>query len=173
VRVAFFSLSLSLGLDSVSQADTIAKPNVLMIMLDTVRADHSSTYGYSKNTTPNLTRIASRGVLFERAYAPMATTGPSTATAFTSLYPIAHGYLKNGVVLEEHYTTAAELFKGAGYRTEAFISSKALQRKFRIDQGFDKYVDSWSAGEARKFNRDKRGKRGSLSPRSDRQFYDR
>src|SRR5512145_729404 len=72
------------------------RPNLVLVTVDTLRADHTTPYGYGRHTTPVLARLAREGVVVDQAYAPMATTGPSHAALFTSRYPISLGYLRNG-----------------------------------------------------------------------------
>jgi arylsulfatase A-like enzyme len=119
------------------------RPSVLLITIDTIRADHCSTYGYRRLTTPTLSRVAEAGVLFQNAYAPMATTGPSHATMLTSLYPRSHGVVKNGFILDRRAQTLPEVFREAGYETAAIVSSFPLHGKFGLDQGFDRYDDEF------------------------------
>lgn len=116
-------------------------PNVILISLDTVRADHLSAYGYERDTSPFLEALAAEGVLFERAYAPTSTTGPTHATVFTGRYPITHGVVKNGHFFDDTYPALAERFAKAGYRTGAVISSFVLERRFGYARGFDDYRD--------------------------------
>ncbi len=122
-------------------------PNVLLVMIDTLRADHLSSYGYPRRTTPTLDRLASEGVRFEHAYAPSATTGPSTVSLFTSLHPLTHGYLKNGLVLDLRFTTLAERFRDAGWQTFGLASSVPLAAP-NLDQGFETYDRSWPEEES-------------------------
>lgn len=119
-------------------------PNVLLITIDTLRADHCTTAGYSRDTTPRLQRLARSGVSFERAYAPMANTLPSHATLFTSLSPLVHGVVQNGIPLPETYVTTAESFAARGYATAAFVGAFPLARRFGLDQGFSTYDDELS-----------------------------
>ncbi|MCZ6784292.1 MAG: sulfatase [Proteobacteria bacterium] len=122
--------------------------NLLLIVLDTVRSDHASAYGYDRDTTPTLRALAERGVRFERAYAATATTGPSMATLFTSLYPRAHGVLKNGLRLGSEHQTLAEILSARGYQTAAVLGSFVLDRRFGFAQGFDTYDDAFDLFEA-------------------------
>ena len=101
-------------------------PNILLISMDTTRRDHLSAYGYGRKTTPVLDAIALQGVRFDKAYAPMATTAPSHASIFTSLYPLAHRVIKNGVVLDEAHDTLAEILHRHGWDTAAVVSSFVL-----------------------------------------------
>jgi arylsulfatase A-like enzyme len=88
-----------------------------------------------------LKQLATEGTHMEQAYAPTATTGPTHATLLTSLYPIAHGVLKNGMDLDGGLVTLAEVLKAHGYATAAVVSSFALHSKFGYGQGFDVYQD--------------------------------
>jgi len=120
------------------------RPHVVLIIIDTLRADHTSVYGYTRRTTPTLERFAARGVVFETAYAPTGTTDVSHATLFTSRYPFVHGVLRNGLELAEEERTLAELLRDNGYRTAAFVSSFPVSRRFGFAQGFDHFDDSFS-----------------------------
>jgi arylsulfatase A-like enzyme len=122
-------------------------PNVVIVTIDTLRADHCSAYGYERETTPHLDVLASEGALFEDAHAVSATTLPSHATLFTSLYPDEHGVLKNALVLPEDVRTMAEIMAGWGYATAAFVSSFVLDRRFGMAQGFALYDDDFRGAE--------------------------
>jgi arylsulfatase A-like enzyme len=115
------------------------RPNLVLVTVDTLRADHTTPYGYGRDTTPVLARLAREGVAVDRAYAPMATTGPSHAALFTSRYPLSLGCLRNGQRLEEAQTTLAERLHAAGYRTSAAVSSFVLDQRLGFAQGFETY----------------------------------
>ncbi len=121
------------------------RPNVLLVTIDTLRADHCSAYGYGKPTTPRLEALARDGVRCELAYAPMATTAPSHATMLTALLPRAHGVRKNGHVLGTRHRTLAEVLRDNGYRTHAVVSSFVLEGRFGLAQGFVSYDDAMEA----------------------------
>ena len=110
--------------------------NLLLISLDTTRADRLSLYGHAKRTTPHLEELAGEGVKFAQAYSATATTGPSHATLFTSLHPYTHGLLKNGIVLGSRFETLAERLAAQGYSTHGVLGSYALSAKLGFDQGF-------------------------------------
>lgn len=122
------------------------RPGVLFISIDTLRADHCSLYGYARKTTPRIEGFAKAGVVFEHAYAPMATTAPSHSTMFTGLLPRRHGVLKNGLILGANHDTLAEKLQRAGYRTGAVVSSFVVNHRFGLDQGFSSYDDSFPEG---------------------------
>ena len=120
------------------------RPNLLIVTVDTLRADHLGAYGYARGTSPRLDALAAESVLFERAYAPIATTLPSHTTMFTGVSPHEHGVLANiadGVTYlrRPDLVTLAEFFSSAGYRTEAVVAAYPLRPEFGLDAGFDGY----------------------------------
>ena len=118
--------------------------NLLIVTLDSTRADRIHAYGFDDIETPHLDRIAREGVLFEQAVASAPLTLPAHATIFTSKSPPAHGVRDNGgFYLDQEETTLAELLTQDGFRTAAFIGAYALDSKWGIDQGFDTYFDDF------------------------------
>lgn len=121
--------------------------NVVLITLDTTRADRLGCYGYAGAVTPNLDALARNGVRFERAYAPVPLTLPSHASIMTGLNPYAHGVHNNGTyALPPGTPTLAGLLKARGYRTAAFTASFSVDSRFGLDQGFDVYDDDIQPG---------------------------
>ena len=126
--------------------------NVVLIVADTLRADHLGSYG-GPVRTPNLDALAASGARFENAYSHAPMTVPSHSSMFTSLLPTEHGVLNNGYVLSELHVTLPELLRGTGYRhTAAFISLGVLRSHFGVAQGFSEYHqrfgrDWWKTGE--------------------------
>lgn len=118
-------------------------PNLLLVVVDTLRADHCSAYGYARDTTPALRALAGQGVRVETAYSPLPATGPTHASLFTGLPPLAHGVVKNGLALAPSLPTLAERLRERGYRTGAVVSSFALAAKFGYARGFDEYQDDF------------------------------
>lgn len=118
------------------------RSNLLLVTLDTTRADRLGCYGYAEGLTPVLDALASAGTLFENAFASAPLTLPSHATMLTGLEPPEHGLKINGERrLPDSITTLAEVFQGRGYRTGAFIGAFVLARQFGLDQGFEVYDD--------------------------------
>lgn len=116
--------------------------NVLVVTFDTVRADAIGCYGDPRALTPNVDRLASRGVRFARAIAPAPTTLPSHSTLFTGLDPLSHGVHNNGTFrLEDERTTLAEVLRSQGYRTGAVIGAFVLEARYGLAQGFEDYED--------------------------------
>ncbi len=126
-----------------STQSRVKSPNVLLISIDTLRKDHCSAYGYERGTTPNLTMLAEQGARFDRAYAPSASTAPSHATMFTSLYPVTHQVLKQGHTLSQEDYTLAEHLSTIGYQTAAVVASYVLDVKYGFAQGFAFYDDNF------------------------------
>ncbi|MEN8182139.1 MAG: sulfatase, partial [Myxococcota bacterium] len=114
--------------------------NVLLITIDTLRADHLGSYGYSRDLTPNLDAIAEKGVLFEQAFSHRGLTFPSVASIMTSKYVYTHGVIgMYKTELPASHDTLAEVMRGAGYRTAGFTSHAALSPSVGFAQGFDDF----------------------------------
>lgn len=122
--------------------------NVLLITLDTTRADHLPAYGYEGVETPNLDALAARGMVFESAFTPTNLTLPAHASIMTGLNPPKHGLHINGAgALADSHVTLAERFTQAGYATSAFVAAFVLDRRWGIAQGFTHYDDNLEADE--------------------------
>ena|GEM_PF-1354273 len=117
------------------------RPNVVLISLDTVRADHLSCYGYDRPTTPNIDRIAEEGIIFTSAMSTSSWTKPSHASLFTSLYPSVHGAIGSSYRMIPACKTMAQYFRELGYTTLGIISAPPLNSSFGFDRGFDVYDD--------------------------------
>ena len=114
--------------------------NLLLITLDTMRADRLPAYGFSGVSTPALDRIAGEGIVYENAYAAVPLTLPSHSSLFTGMHPPRLGVRDNvGAPLAQEFTTLAEVLRGQGLRTGAFIASAVLAPGRGVDQGFDRY----------------------------------
>src|SRR5262245_3379491 len=116
-------------------------PDVLLITLDTTRADHVGAYGDRNARTPRLDRLASEGVLFERAIAAAPITLPAHVSLFTGRYPYVHGVRNNGNFSLKDSPTLATWLHDRGYRRAAFVSAFVLDRRFGLAAGFDHYDD--------------------------------
>jgi arylsulfatase A-like enzyme/Flp pilus assembly protein TadD len=131
------------------QADLhpIARQNVLLVTIDTLRADALGSYG-GRAATPALDRLAAEGVRFDFAHAHAVVTLTSHASILTGLYPFQHGLRDNsGYRLDPGMRTAASLFKDAGYATAAFVAAFPLHSRFGLATGFDRYDETF--GETR------------------------
>ena len=116
--------------------------NVLIISLDTTRADHLGCYGFDKPTTPHIDALAAEGVLFEQAVSPVALTLPAHASAFTGTHPPFHHVHDNHAQpLSLSHVTLAELLSERGFATGAVVSCYVLRKEVQLDQGFTVYDD--------------------------------
>ncbi len=121
-------------------------PDVLLITVDTLRADHVGSYGYASASTPNMDGLATDGVRFSDAISSAPITLPSHTSIMSGIYPPAHGVRDNGVyAVPDQVTTLAEYFKQKGYITQAFVSAEVLNSRYHLNQGFDGYDDDLSA----------------------------
>ncbi len=122
--------------------------SVLLITIDTLRADFVHAYGFGRENTPALDALAARGVLFERAIAAASLTAPAHASIMTSRYAREHSIgTLNGETRLEGLPTLAEHFRDHGYATAAFVSNVVLRRRIGLDAGFDVYDQEMQAGE--------------------------
>ena len=116
-------------------------PSIVLVSIDTLRADHLSCYGYERPTSPRLDRLASEGYLFEWAFSPAPTTPPAHMSLFTSLYPTVHGLAGSGDRLPDQRLTVAEYLRERGCRTYATTDGGFVRREFGFGQGFEKFDD--------------------------------
>jgi len=126
-----------------SVAPAHGAPSFVVVVLDTVRWDHTSAYGYPRDTTPNLTGLAARGVRFERAYSTSHWSLPSHASLFTGLYPAGHGAHGEHLYLDPDHPTLAELLAGHGYETANFTANAWIGPGTGMSRGFQVNFDSW------------------------------
>lgn len=115
------------------------KPNIILITLDTVRADHLSFYGYPVETSPFLRSLSKQGVLFREAYTSSTWTLPAHGSLFTGQMPSVNGLGFKNFFLSKDATTLAKILKQQGYTTAGFIGGPFLVSAFRMNQGFDYY----------------------------------
>ncbi len=138
--LAILVVALAPNVSSESSA-IISKPNVIMLIIDTLRADRLGCYGYNKDTTPSIDSIAKRGVLFEQAYVQWPSSLPSHASIMTSMYPHLSGAFPNGNHLDPKLETLAKILKANGYRTGAFVTNSLVGNRHNFDLGFDTFID--------------------------------
>lgn len=120
--------------------------NVLLISIDTLRADRVSAYGFPRPTTPNIDAVAREGVLFENVHTPVPMTLPAHVSMLTGTLPPTHGLRDNlQNRLPEGSLTLAEMLKARGFVTGAIVSTFVLDRRFGVSQGFDSYDDRFIA----------------------------
>ncbi len=120
------------------------RPSVVMITIDTIRADHVGRYStQSPSRTAGMDKLAEQGAVFMDAYAQIPVTGPSHLTMMTGVGPWEHGVLLNGMPVPSEVRTLAERFQERGYRTGAFVSAFVLQGQTGFDRGFEVYDDDF------------------------------
>ena len=116
-----------------------SRANVLLIVVDTLRADHVGAYGYPRDTTPHLDRLADEALLFRHAQSVAPWTTPSVAAMLTSRYPSEVSWRHPPVALDKRYLSLPELLKDRGYATAAVVSHLYIARELGFGQGFDVY----------------------------------
>jgi arylsulfatase A-like enzyme len=114
-------------------------PNIILIVLDTVRADHFSCYGHSQPVTPVMDRIAGEGMLFKQCISDSIWTLPTHASMFTGLYPTTHHVGYENFFLSEDFLTIAEVLKDRGYQTAGFVANPIVSPRAQFAQGFEYY----------------------------------
>jgi choline-sulfatase len=123
--------------------------NLLLVTLDTTRADHLGAYGHARARTRHMDRLAREGVIFTAAYSVAPITLPAHSSILTGLNPPAHGVRNNGnFYLPETHETLATVLRAQGYRTAAFVSSFILDRRYGLARGFDVYDDRMEGAQA-------------------------
>jgi arylsulfatase A-like enzyme/tetratricopeptide (TPR) repeat protein len=155
VAIAAAYLLLRSSMQKSVQPEKFPNANILLITIDTLRADHLPTYGYTKIKTPGFDRLAAESIVFEDAVAHVPMTLPSHACILTGLLPFSNGMRDNaGFILDSKIKTLAEILKEHGYQTAAFVSAFVLDSQFKLDQGFDLYSDDFALAAARVTNID-------------------
>jgi choline-sulfatase len=140
VFLGFFVFCLGTVVWAGSAAQKAVPPDVFLVTIDTLRADHIHCYGYEKIETPALDGLAKDGIRFEQAFTPIPITNSSHASILTGLLPSDHGVTDFGVPLSTEHPTWAELLKPQGYHTAAFIGAVVLDSK-QLAPGFDRGFD--------------------------------
>ena len=141
--------SREVGVSPVDPAVRGDRPNVLLVVIDTLRADHLACYGYGRPTSPVLDGLAARGVLFEQAYAQSSWTKPSTASLITGRSPTEHQTLSEAARLPDTELTIAERLRSRGYRTAMLSANPWITPEYGFDQGADEFVSIYDERFAR------------------------
>ncbi len=142
--IIFIALFLILsGILIVNKIKPLFRPNVVLIIIDTLRADKLGAYGFKEDTSPEIDMMAKRGVRFNRVISQSSWTRPSIGSMLTSLYPRTIGIYKEPFdMLNDRFLTLAEVLKKNGYTTIGITANPNINSVFNFDQGFDSYVDS-------------------------------
>jgi choline-sulfatase len=127
-------------------APTYAR-NLILITIDTLRADRVGTYGYPSARTPRIDALAAKGVKFDAAYATAPITLTSHASLLSGLYPPGHGARHNGMAVQSNTPTLATILSGAGFATGGFVGAFPLDRRFGLNRGFGTYGDRMPRGD--------------------------
>lgn len=139
-------LGLALGSSAAcrSQPSTGAaggRPDIVLISIDTLRADHVGAYGYPRSTSPFLDSLARESKLFTNVFVPLPATNPSHASLFTALHPLQHGVLDNSMALPREAETLAEVLQRNGYFTMGVVANTHIGRGYNFDQGFELFSE--------------------------------
>jgi arylsulfatase A-like enzyme len=141
---AFLIVALSVCFRYVISTQAGVPQGIILISLDTLRADHLGIYGYHRNTSPYIDAFAKESILFESAVVQSPWTLPSHMSIMTSLYPSSHGVLVRNNRLADEHVTLAELLREGGYQTAAFADGAFMKGNYGFKQGFDIYDgDKW------------------------------
>lgn len=124
------------------------RPHLILISIDTLRADHLETYGYERRTSPNFARLSREGIVFEAARSQSSWTLPSLASLHTSLYPVEHGALTMEGSVGDELVTIAEVLRDSGYRTAAVVSHLFADAQHGFAQGFGSFDETQVRGHA-------------------------
>ncbi len=151
------AVALSLGLGGAgctkeAPAKTGPPPSVLLITVDTLRADRVGAYGDKRARTPTMDALARAGLSFDAAFTPVPMTLPAHASVMTGLLPPQHGVRGNGAfALGPSFPTLAEILRGRGLRTAGFVGGFPLERRFGLARGFDHYDDAFERAHGMHF----------------------
>ena len=117
--------------------------NIVLITIDTLRADHLGAYGYRRRTSPRIDALARAGALFERAYTFWPKTRGSFVMMMTGRHPSVNGYSKTHPILVDFNPTLASILKGVGYETRALVDNPNVAARYGYSKGFDRYRETW------------------------------
>ena len=124
---------------AVATESAVERPNVVLISVDTLRADHLGAYGYARPTSPNVDALARRGVTFERATSPSSWTLPAHASLLSGVSPYRHGAISGASRIRDDVPLLAELMRAQGYHTAAFVNAPFVSRAFGFARGFERF----------------------------------
>ncbi len=129
-------LGLGLRSEPVFDSPPFVPRRIILVTIDTIRADHLGSFGYFRDTSPFFDDLAAKGVFFRNAFSSMATTMPAHASIFTGLHPLEHGVLRNGQRLADSARTLAECLSSKGFVSAAFVGALSFFSAGGLDQGF-------------------------------------
>ncbi len=126
-------------IDTRAEADELERPDVFFILIDTLRKDHLSFFGYNRPTSPNIDALLRESYVCTEAYTPSNWTTPSVASLFTGLYPSAHGMTSAAFRIPDNALMLAEHFRSYGYQTAAFVANQTIAGSNGFAQGFQSF----------------------------------
>src|SRR5258706_790996 len=162
-RRIFFTLIALNAAQAVAQTPEKSVPNVVLITIDTLRADHLGCYGYQQIKTPNIDGLAANGTRFTRAFTAVPVTLPSHTAMLTGTYPMLsgmHDFSANK--LSPQQPTLATVLKQSGYATGAVVGSAVLDSRFGLNHGFDFYYDHFDFSRLEEANLDEMERPGNV-----------
>jgi arylsulfatase A-like enzyme/Tfp pilus assembly protein PilF len=163
ICACLFAVTFSAEASPNGPAITPEKPSVILVTIDTLRADHVGSYGYAAAETPNIDALARAGARFTHAYTPVPITLPAHTSLLTGMFPMATGIHDfSGNKLPANIPTLARILREQGYTTAAFIGSAVLDSRFGLNQGFDTYFDHFDFSRLLETNLDQMERRGDL-----------
>ena len=141
IRLLAPILALTIGMLGFATEPSATRPDLILVSIDTLRPDHLGCYGYPRDTSPEIDRLAETAVRFETAIAQAPSTLPSHASILSSMLPSQHGalYSRNQGLADEIFTVT-EALRDAGYRTSAFTGGGQMAPEFNLNQGFEVYL---------------------------------
>jgi arylsulfatase A-like enzyme/Tfp pilus assembly protein PilF len=161
-RILFFLITLTAA-QATAQTPEKPAPNVVLITIDTLRADHVGCYGYQQIKTPNIDSLAADGAQFAHAFTPVPVTLPSHSAMLTGTYPMLSGMHDfSGNKLNPQQVTLAAVLKQAGYVTGAVVAAAVLDSRFGLNQGFDFYYDHFDFSRLEEANLDEMERPGNV-----------
>jgi arylsulfatase A-like enzyme/Flp pilus assembly protein TadD len=164
-RALGLSLILLLIIPMVAAAAPSQRPNLLLVTIDTLRPDRLSCYGSKRLQTPNIDKVASAGVVFNRAFAHTPLTLPSHTDILLGTTPLQHGVHDNGIFkVPDRLPNLAAFLKASGYATGAFVGAFPLDSRFGLNQGFDIYDNGYGTGAALGFKFVERNAEAVVAP---------
>jgi len=126
----------------------MSPPNIMLISIDTLRADHLSCYGYHRLTTPNFDQIGEESVIYENAYSTGAWTPPAHASMVTGFYPSVHGTVHNNR-LRKQIRTLGELLCDQGYKTAGFVNNSQVGELVGLERGYETFIEVWKGTQGK------------------------
>ena len=141
-RLVVIALAVTLMSCGTAEKPEYRQPPIIIVDVDTLRADHLGCYGYQRATSPNIDAFSRETAFFQWAFAQAPNTAPSKASILTGLYPTSHGRINHRQKVPDRFVTLAESLRAAGYATAAFVDGGMMVSGFGLEQGFDLYDDN-------------------------------